>query len=122
MAARNEAIQHWDEQTASASALGSAYASAISSRPVPGVERAALPEPTASTRTRSTGGGTSGSPTALPRPPTPRPVSGFTPSGGGAVQLDSDAPAVTDTTSTEDILLIVKQRLENIYRALGRGE
>ena len=121
IAPRNEAIQHWDEQTVSASALSSAYASVVGSRPVPGVERAALPEPTASTRTRSSGGGTSGSPTALPTPPTPRPVSGFTPSGG-AVQLDSDAPAVTDTTSTEDILLIVKQRLENIYRALGRGE
>jgi hypothetical protein len=56
----------------------------------------------------------------LPAPPTPRPVSGFTPPSGGV--SGSDAPAVSDTTSTEDILLIVKQRLENLYKALGRGE
>ena len=123
LASRNEAIKHWEDPNHGAGALNSAWASAIGSRPVPGVQQAELPPPTASTstrRSRGSSGGSSGQSVSLPAPPTPRPVSGFTPPSGGV--SGSDAPAVSDTTSTEDILLIVKQRLENLYKALGRGE
>ena len=123
LASRNEAIKHWEDPNHGAGALNSAWASAIGSRPVPGVQQAELPPPTASAstrRSRGSSGGSSGQSVSLPAPPTPRPVSGFTPPSGGI--SGSDTPAVSDTTSTEDILLIVKQRLENLYKALGRGE
>jgi hypothetical protein len=126
LASRNGAIEHWEGPNHGAGALNSAWASAISSRPVPGVQQASLPPPAASAAPRrarsSSSSGSSGQSAALPTPPTPRPVSGFTPPSGGGAASAANAPVASDTTSTEDLLLIVKQRLENLYKRLGNGE
>ena len=124
MASRNDAIQHWEEPNLSASALNSAYASVISSRPVPTVARAELPPPTASSRPRraSSSGTSSGSSIARPEPPRVRPVQGFEAPAAASSGAGGRGVAVSDTTSTEDILLIIKRRLESLHRRLGEGE
>ncbi len=126
LGARNDAIKHWEGPNFSAGDLNAAYAAATRSRSVPRVERAALPPPTAEApRRRSSGGSApaSGSPVARPQPPRLRPVGDVPdlPSGAQGAGL-SPLPAVSDSTSTEDILLIVKRRLELLNKRLGRGE
>ena len=124
MASRNEAIKHWEGPNLSAGDLNSAFAAAIRSRPVPTVARAELPPPTASRPRRASGGSaSSGSSVSRPQPPRTRPVDGFTVPSGEASSLGlSPTPAVSDSTSTEDILLIIKRRLELLHRRLGQGE
>lgn len=89
---------------------------------------------------RSPNSTTGGEPVAPPpRPPTPRPASRATSNvvlppvrlEPDAVAPDSaspdsvvtrvKAPEVNAETTTEDILLIIKRRLEQLYKALGRG-
>ncbi|MEP0548757.1 MAG: multiheme c-type cytochrome [Rhodothermales bacterium] len=128
LASRNDAIKHWEGPTLSASALNSAYASAIGSRPVPTVARADLPPvTTTSSRPRRASSGSasssSGSSVSRPQPPRPRPVQGFEPPpAGGSGVATSSGTAVSDTTSTEDILLLIKRRLESLHRRLGQGQ
>ena len=124
---------------ASGQALASAYAAERSSRPVPNVEvveytppsptqRAAQtpppvgasqpPAPRTGARVSTTGGDA-----VTPPPPVPRtrPVSRRARPAptGGRINLPP-LPEASDSTTTEDLLLVVKQRLEALRRALGR--
>lgn len=116
--------------------------SSPASRSAPAPRTAA---PVSRSATRSETSTTGGEPVAPPpRPPVPRPASRATPNSGlPAVPLELDAvgsdsvgadtvgadtvgtreklPGVNAETTTEDILLIIKRRLEQLYRALGRG-
>ncbi len=134
----------------SASALSAAWQSAVSGRPIPTVTVAASarpaapsPRPAAASRSvsaavssadaatpavRASPSTTGGEPVAPPpRPPAPRPASRAAPAD--PVSADEpetpaslpERPAVGPDTSTEDILLIVKRRLELLYKSLGRG-
>ena len=114
-----------------------AFAGLVSSRPIPNVPIAPLQSspPAASTQStspaqRSTPSSASTSRTDVPassippRPPPQRParrVPRLPTTRSQALDLPP-APAVSDSTSTEDILLIVKQRLEILYQALGRNQ
>ncbi len=125
LGSRNQAIKHWEAPTHSAGDLNSAYRSAIASRPVPTVQVA--PPPVVAASSASSGGSrparrAGGSPAAAPpAPPRPRPVARRA-SGAAALDLDlPPLPAVSDSTATEDILLVIKQRLERIAQALGGG-
>ncbi len=124
MASRNGTIKHWEAPTLSGGALNGAYASAIASRPVPTVQRASLPVAAASAPTvRRTSSSSSGGSrvSAPPPPPRTRPVArSVRPAVAREIDLPP-APAVTDSTATEDILLIIKQRLERLAKALGGG-
>ncbi|NNF03395.1 MAG: hypothetical protein HKN17_02915, partial [Rhodothermales bacterium] len=128
-------IRHWPDEKnvkrsgaypeVSAAALGSAVQAIRASRPVPNVQTVQVQPATtqaAPSRPAATAGGTAasgGRPAttgSFTAPRRSRPVSA-TP-----VRLDLEPiPAVGDSTSTEDILLIIKERLERIYRELGRG-
>lgn len=55
-----------------------------------------------------------------PRPPATRRPNLTTASPTGALDLEP-LPAVTDTLTSEDLLLLVKRRLERLYALLGRG-
>ena len=117
-------------------AVRSAFASIASSRPVPNVPIAPLqtaqpsvasnaapaPAPRRTTTSSSTTGAQASS--APPRPPPQRPVQRVprpaTPRPQ-AINLPP-TPSVSDSTSTEDILLLVKERLELLYQAVGRNQ
>lgn len=115
-------------------ALRTAFAAAISGRPIPSVEVVSPPARTVAA------GGAAVSPAARPgasaaRPPAargsravgssiaPRPPSSLPPrEPGSAVSLDLEPlPESTDSLTTEELLLLVKRRLESLYSALGRG-
>ena len=125
---RSQKIRHWEEPILGAGALNSAYQQARGRRAIPQVTVATpvvaeTPPPPAIRRRPSSGSRSSGvqSP-ATPRIPRVRPRSR---SGGGPAGPRlalPPLPAVSDSTSTEEILLIVKQRLETLYQALGRGQ
>ena len=150
-ASANEAIRHFPEgrverargrrgeswSPAPASALESAYASIRSQRPVPQVEVvvATTPPPTPQpaappvganepppVRTGTPVSTTGGAPvTPPPPPPTTRPAP---PAPATRPVTPPDLPplpAVTDSTSAEDILLLIKERLEALRRSVGRG-
>ncbi len=133
----------------SASALTGAFQAAIAGRPIPNVTvvasarpaspassapstPAARPASNASAAPSTTGGDPVAPP---PRPPAPRPASRATPratprapAGDATDAPVAEAPAslpprpeVGPETSTEDILLIVKRRIELLFKSLGRG-
>jgi len=130
-------IRHWPDDKnvnrsgtypeVSDAALGSAVQAIRASRTVPSVQvvevqpaatQAAPSQPAASTggAAAASGGSRPATTGSFAAPQRSRPVS-TTP-----VSLDLEPiPAVGDSTSTEDILLIIKERLERIYRELGRG-
>jgi hypothetical protein len=120
----NEKIRHWEAPLLDASTLNAAYAQARRRRAIPQVPiatpvAAAVPPPptrrTASTTASAT------RPPPSPRIPRVRPVD---PSGTGPTEdlALPPLPAVGESTATEEILLIVKERLEHLYQALGRGQ
>ena len=122
-----------------ASALSSAYAAERSGRPVPSVEvveytppapaqRVAQtpppvgadqpPQPRTSPRVSTTGGEAVTTPPPVPRT---RPVARSVRPQAPAARIDlPPLLAASDSTTTEDILLAIKERLEAIRRALGR--
>lgn len=133
-----------------AAALTSAFQSAVAGRPIPNVTVASSARPSSPSSSsasapapraarpavRSENSTTGGEPVAPPpRPPTPRPASRSTSTAVALppVTLEPDTvdgdsavtrevvPEVNAETRTEDILLIVKRRLEQLYKALGRG-
>ena len=140
-----QTIKHWPDDEnierdgpypeVNTGALGSAYASIVSGRPVPNVPVATFQPPPPQPRvaqTRSAAGGNiqidasprTATPSAAPRPPPTRParvIPRSQPSRTRSIDLP-EPPAVSDSTSTEDLLLLVKERLELLYKALGRNE
>ncbi|MDX1547967.1 MAG: multiheme c-type cytochrome [Rhodothermales bacterium] len=94
LASRNALVQHWQEPVLGDDALNAAYGRATGSRPLPA-------NVTVAERT------------------TPRPTG--TPGTGGAEAAGglglAPLPAVTDSTATPDLLLLIKRRLEALYRA-----
>lgn len=137
IASGNNAIKHWPdpdlERTGaypevSGDALRSAFTSIVQQRPVPQVQVAKLsapPAPPAVARSaapvRSSPSAAAATRSAAPVPPRARPVARIPQRATVDLSLPP-LPTVTDSTSTEDILLIVKQRLELLYKNLGRDE
>ena len=127
---RNEKIRHWEAPIHSASTLNAAYRQAAGRRQIPQNVQIATP-PVTSTTAATTDAGAGSSPTTsggsdAPRPPRVRP-SRVRPRGRSSPSLSTSLglaplPAISDSTSTEDLLLIIKQRLELLYKALGRGQ
>ena len=132
----NNAIKHWPDPDLdrpagpelSSSALSAAFDQIKRQRPVPQVtvatpppvraQAAAAPRraPSSTVSSRS-----EGSASSAPAPPRVRPVSGTRGASGPSVTLPP-AEALPDSASTEEILLHVKKRLEELYRVLGRNE
>ena len=123
---RSQQIRHWEAPILGAGALNSAYQQARGRRAIPQV---AIATPVATTvppppviRHQPSSGPAGAQPPPSPIIPKVRPAP-RSPRGGAGPRLDlPPLPAVSDTTSTEEILLIVKQRLEQLYQALGRGQ
>jgi hypothetical protein len=127
-----------------ASALTSAFQAAVAGRPIPDVavaagarpssgakRRSSAPRPAARSASGSAPRGSAPAPTTTggepvappPRPPAVRPASR---AASSVSEEEAPAelpplPAVGPDTSTEDILLIIKLRLELLYKSLGRG-
>ncbi len=126
MAERNQKIKHWEAPNHGAGVLNNAYQQARSRRAIPQVQIATpvavgVPPPPPVVRRRPSSGSVSRGPARPPIPRT-RPVRRSA-RGPAGPSLDlPPPPMVTDTTSTEEILLLVKQRLDELYRALGRGQ
>ena len=122
---RNAQIKHWEGPNLGAGTLNSAYQQARQQRAIPQVAIAtpvvaATPPPPVRT-TRSSGTRSTATRTPGTRIPRVRPAG----QSETAAPLDLSlppAPEVTDSTATEDILLLIKQRLAAIYQALGRGQ
>lgn len=120
---RNESIMHWEDPMLSASALDEAYTEITQSRTIPEVEVVEAPEVTTS------GGGAESEQTTTERetvsqrqpaqPPPPRtpPASRSpVPSPGSVPSFTLPPfPQVGDSTSTERLLRILKQRLELLH-------
>ena len=127
MGDRNQSIQHWEAPIHSAGVLNAAYRQAAGRRPIPQNVPLATP-PVVASKTRA---GTDSSSTTTRRsddrtpprirPPRVRRRDRSSPSLSTPLNLDP-LPAVSDSTSTEDLLLLIKQRLEMVYKALGRGQ
>lgn len=131
MAERNTAITHWQGPGLSASSLNASYQQATSGRSVPNVPVATVSAPPEPPPKRREPVAVQGTPTTPTRPPigggAPPPTPPTPPTGDTAAPAPADgtgaAPVrVGEDTSTEEILLTVKQRLEAIYKSLGRGE
>lgn len=137
ISAGNNAIKHWPDPDlersgaypeVSGDALRTAFASIVQQRPVPQVQVAQLSAPPAApavsrsaTPRRSSSSPAASSRSVAPAPPRARPVARIPQRATLDLSLPP-LPTVTDSTSTEDILLIVKQRLELLYKNLGRDE
>ena len=133
MAERNQSIRHWEAPNHGAGALNAAYRQAAGRRPIPQNVVIATPPVivtagSGQTTPSATPGetGETGETVIVVPPPRVRP-SRVRPRGRSAPTLSEPLnlgplPAVNDSTSTEDILLIIKQRLEMVYKALGRGQ
>ncbi len=130
LGSRNEKIRHWEAPIHSAGTLNAAYRQAAGRRQIPQnvpIATSAVASTTAATT--STGADSSlttsdGSDAPRPprvRPPRVRPRGRSSPSLSTSLGL-APLPAISDSTSTEDLLLIIKQRLELLYKALGRGQ
>ena len=143
----HQSIKHWPDdenierdapyQEIDLNAVANAFASIQASRSIPQVPIAPLqPVQQVASRTPATpssGGGAPAarrqvaidrSPSVAPQPPPNRPtrrIARPAPTRTQSIDLPP-LPAVSDSTSTEDILLIVKERLELLYKALGRNE
>lgn len=121
----------------SADALRSAFVSIASSRPIPDVDvvsppPAAATAPTAPTPTGGPGVGATGAATApiagartpgagVSSPPS-TPAAFPVPEGGTPASLELEPlPESTDELTAEELLLLVKQRLERVYETLGSG-
>ncbi len=122
---RSEQIRHWEAPILSAAALNAAYEQAVRQRPVPQNVPIATPAVVAAPPPRRRVSGAASGARNQPRlrPPRVRPLdsgAGLL-SSGGSLGLPP-LPLVSDTTSTEEILLLVKTRLEWLYQALGRGQ
>ncbi|MEZ4701015.1 MAG: multiheme c-type cytochrome [Rhodothermales bacterium] len=134
----NGKIKHWPDPDLErpaqpdidSGALRAAFDRIKQQRPVPRVEVARAPEPPPSPpaaapvrapATRTTVGDPVAS--APPRPPRPRAVArGAAPTAAPSNVTLPPLPAVADSASAEEVLRIVKERLEALYKALGRDE
>lgn len=120
---RNERVKHWDEPMLSAGALDDAYRQIVGSRPIPDVDVVEAPEVATrggtSGRGQSAGGGGAGA-QVQPTPPPPtrtRPVarSGI-PTRRSIPPFEVPPfPDVSDSTSVDSLLLLLKQRLELLH-------
>jgi len=137
----NAAIKHWPDPELERpaqpdideNALSAAFDRIKQQRPVPSVDvvRAPDPPPTAARPPAAPARAieastTAGDPvvSAPPVPPRPRPVARGLPAAPATspdIQLPP-LPAVADSVAAEEVLRIVKQRLEAVYKALGRNE
>ena len=122
LSSRNREIKHWEGDDPSDSALDQAYRQATASRPIPQNVQIATP-PTILAVTPGDPGGPApdgpGPPLFPGFPPRPNDPDG--PSVSTLLGLPT-RPVISDSTSTEELLLIIKQRLELLYKALGRGQ
>ncbi|MFK7844384.1 MAG: multiheme c-type cytochrome [Rhodothermales bacterium] len=134
VATGNNAIKHWPDPDLDrppkaelgGDALKAAFDRIKGQRPVPQVTVAKLPTvaaPVRSSARPSASSSSAGAVSTPPRVPRNRPVAGVprASSGSGAINL-APAPAISDSASVEEILLVVKKRLEEVYKALGRNE
>ena len=127
MGSRNESIQHWEAPIHSAGVLNAAYRQAAGRRPIPQNVPLATPPVVASTTRAGTGSSSTTTRRDDDRTPTRvrvlrvRRHDRISPTLSTPLNLDP-LPTVSDSTSTEDILLLIKQRLEMVYKALGRGQ
>lgn len=123
---RNKQINHWESPTLSASTLDQAYSQAIGSRPIPEVEVVEPPEVTQP----SAGGAASAQAsdpdqsTASQQQPMPPPPTRTRPAARSGVPSPQSVPSftlppfpeVSDSTSVERTLLLLKQRLELLHQ------
>ena len=112
---RNKAIQHWDAPILNSASLKSAYAKVIKDRgPIPAVVSLNKSSPLTESFQSSSLEDTE---QAL-KPPKFVALSGRPAQGpliSGSINLPS-FPDVTDSTTVEDILLLIKQRLDLMYK------
>ncbi len=130
---RNQSISHWDDSyTLAAGALDDAFSQIVSSRPIPEVQVVEAPNVATSEQTSDSEGTSESSgattpddetaseetvtrrPPAQPPPPRTRPTPRSpvpSPEAIPSFTLPS-FPEVSDSTSTERLLLLLKQRLE----------
>ena len=140
MVAANTDIKHWPSRTvererdgpypeADDGALASAFLTIAQQRPIPDVDVRSAPPPVASVPAQTSTpdpAGTSAPPAATsPTASTPRsaPPPARTPQPPRRTQSEvaldlPPLPATGDSTSTEDLLLIVKKRLELLHEAI----
>ncbi len=137
--------KHWERPLASADALASAYAAVLAKRgPIPQVQAAALieePTPAAAASATSTGTATSPTPAATPTttagdsrparqpgrratppPPKPRPATPIPAARSGQKLALPPFPDIDSSTSTEEALRLLKQRLELLHRLVHGPE
>lgn len=127
----NNAIKHWPDPDLDrppkaelgGDALKAAFDRVKGQRPVPQVTVAKLPAAPARSSARPAASRSASAVSTPPRVPRNRPVAGVprVASGSGALIL-TPAPVISDSASVEEILLVVKKRLEEVYKALGRNE
>lgn len=126
---RNEAINHWESPMLSASTLDEAYSQATSSRTIPDVEVVEPPEVTqpSASGSQTTQTSTEQQPGAQSQPVPPPPTS-TRPAVQTAVPPPQSVPSFTlppfpeisDSTSVEHALRLLKERLELLHqRAKG---
>ncbi|MEX0893228.1 MAG: multiheme c-type cytochrome [Gemmatimonadota bacterium] len=101
-------------------ALNAAFTSAVADRPIPQVEVVEpLPPSRPLTAVGSSPGGSTGGSAGFAAPP---PMPGMAPARTVSGSLDLEPIDVAPGSMTpEEVLLLVKQRLERIYAAIGRG-
>jgi ribosomal protein S27AE len=126
MSERNQSIKHWEESTLSAGALDDAFSQIVGSRPIPEVEVVEAPKVAtsqeaseSSSASASDEGGATGE-VASQRQPAQPPPPRTRPATRSPVPSPRDVPSFTlppfpevgDSTSTEQLILLLKQRLE----------
>jgi hypothetical protein len=122
---------HWKKPLEPADQLRPAFAKALKARgPAPVATAPPTPKPTPSAPNPPpvTGEVTEAPPPTsppprprpAPRPPTPRPVLPTTPPAEDVQPLTLDPfPSVSDSTSLQELILILKRRLEYLYQKTG---
>ena len=119
----NKKINHWKQPIASTSKLRSAYNKIKQKRgAIPRVTLASLSKPNsgaAATDTEITNRRTK---SLAPNPPAIRPVD-FQTSAPGRQHIELPPfPDIDDNTSVEEIILILKARLELLYKKIGQSK
>jgi len=119
----NKKINHWKQPVASTSKLQSAYNKVQQKRgAIPRVTLASLSKPNsgaAATDTEITNRRTK---SLAPNPPAIRPVD-FQTSSPGRQHIELPPfPDIDDNTSVEEIILILKARLELLYKKIGQSK
>jgi Cytochrome c554 and c-prime len=125
-------VRHWAQPPASAAALHAAFDPVLEERgPVPQVQLASLGEGAGAAAgagggAAAAGGGSAGrAERAKPTrtlPPRPRPPGAFATAERTAPLALPPFPEVGRSTPIEELLLILKQRLELLYRAIQEGK